>query len=209
MRLSIPAAGTYAIIAALALGLAACSSGDDSSTDAGTGQSTESSDDGSQDSSPSAGGDGSDDGSDALLAMTACDLLPQADAAALGFAEPGESFGDPADKDGTSCSLGPGQGEGSPLLDLSIRTGTLDLDENFFQPESSEETTVGDRPAIRVMGVERFQLAHEHPSCATEFEVSSDVTVVALIGVSAPSTATDACVLIDEVLPTVAANVPS
>lgn len=206
MRLSTTAAGTCAIIAALALSLAACSSDDDSSTDTGAGQST--------DSSPSDGGnDGSDGGSDgvgdALLAMTACDLLPQSDAAALGFDQPGESFGDPADKDGTSCSLGPGQGEGSPLLDLSIRTGTLDLDENFFQPETSEETTVGDHPALRVTGVERFALAHEHPSCATEFEVSSDVTVVALVGVSAPSTAANACALVDEVLPTVAANVPS
>ena len=207
MRLNTTAAGTCAIIAALALGLAACSSDDDSSTDTdtGTGQST--------DSSPSDGGDasggGNDELGDALLAMTACDLLPRSDAAALGFDQPGESFGDPADKDGTSCSLGPGQGEGSPLLDLSIRTGTLDLDENFFQPESSEETIVGDHPALRVTGVERFALAHEHPSCATEFEVSSDVTVVALVGVSAPSTAANACALVDEVLPTVAANVPS
>lgn len=197
---------TPLVVAALGLGLAACSNFEPT-TPPGAAS--------GQEEAGAAAEGGHGEGLPALFSMSACDMIPAADLDTAGFTpEPADTIGEAEHATGNGCWW-KGSG-GRKTVSVALLLSDLDFAQ-FAQVDTQDDTTVEGYPALHVTGRDDLLIEMDDiPVCATRIEVQQGVILEFAVGVSnTEDYSTDdaarlaeACALHDELLPKVTASIP-
>jgi hypothetical protein len=158
--------------------------------------------------------DGGSDGLPALFELSACDMIPAEDLDAVGFEpEPSNTLGEAGRSTGNGCWWRGGGSSRTAMVGFVLS----DLESNYFEEViTDEETDVDGRPARRITGFDDLVAIDADPACGVRIEVESGVILE--VGVSVSYTEdygtddeerlTEACAILDTLVPTVSAQVP-